>query len=499
MKNPMSDAEKRDISTLWLVVLLSLILRSLAAGFSPLGVDEAYGLAVARQFSWSFFDHPPLGFWSPVFASQLFGIEHPFIYRIPALIYGSLSMVLLFAIGREIGGSRAGLWTAVLYGVSPMFFLVGASILPDGPLGVGSALAVLWLVRNARASGPVPLAHWALLGLGLAIALASKYQAALIPISTLVFMVVSPVGRQWFLRPGPYLAAAIGLIGLLPVLLWNLQNDWASFAFHGGRTGHGLNPVNLIVMVLGQFLYLLPPVLVLAGIGIWRGLGAGRADLLLLALIALGPILIFNAIYLISNKSFPHWTMPGWMFALPLAGLVLARMGPEMLARSRKFLIGFGVPMLALVGLALLHANTGFLTRFTSNTPPDWDQTQDLFDYRGLQEILTERGDLAGVELIATRSWITGGFMSWGLQGKFPVRVLGNPKHHFAFMTGANQRGVALLLDPQLLPGHEKQLQNLLKTARKIDPDARALAPIMLERGNIPYIAVNVVRLNFGP
>jgi len=233
-----------DRKMLWRIIWISLFMRILLATFTPLGVDEVYAIAVAREFSWSFFDHAPIGFWSPVVAANLTGIEHPLIFRLPTLLYGSVSIWLMYAIGDALGSSRAGLWTALLFAISPPFVIGEILVLPDGPLMVGSAIAVLWLVRNAKSATPVPVRHWVFLGLGLALALASKYQAALIPISILTFMVVSPVGRRWFLLPGPYVAAFIGLLGLAPVIFWNVQNDWASLAFHAGRAGDGFQPGN---------------------------------------------------------------------------------------------------------------------------------------------------------------------------------------------------------------------------------------------------------------
>ena len=79
------------------------------------------------------------------------------------------------------------------------------------------------------------------------------------------------------------------------------------------------------LMQAGQILYLLPPIAVLAVMGLWRT-AASRPESaqLLLWLIAMGPIVLFNIVYLFSNKSFPHWTMLGWMFALILTAQMIA-------------------------------------------------------------------------------------------------------------------------------------------------------------------------------
>jgi len=476
-------------------VILAVALRLVIVVLMPLGVDESYAVAVAREFTWSFFDHPPIGFWAPVIAANITGLETPFVLRLPDLAFGGASAWLVYLIGRELAGHRAGLWGLGLFALSPAFALAGALILPDGPLEMGSAFAVYWLVRIVKSSGRATIVPWIWVGIGLAIAMASKYQAGLIPVSILVFALVTPVGRRWFVVPGPYVASGIGLIGLAPVIWWNAQNGWASFLFQGGRTGDGLQLANFALMLLGQAVYLLPPVVVVALLGLGSALRSGRAEQLLVALVALGPIVMFNVLYLFSANSLPHWTMPGWQFAMPLAGVWLAGATPVWRRRAYLWLIGVAAVTYALILLVVLHLNTGVLTRFFYDSPPDWDNTLSAFDYRGLRPALAARGDLDGVQMIAATDWQSAGAMSLAFAGEMPLRVLADKAHHFAYMRGARAGGAALLLSPQPLARAAERLPALLQLARQTDAQARALAPVILQRGGLAYAAVNVIRL----
>ena len=47
------------------------VLRLVVGATLGLGIDEQYVLAVAREFQWSFLDHPPLGFWLGTLAWQV--------------------------------------------------------------------------------------------------------------------------------------------------------------------------------------------------------------------------------------------------------------------------------------------------------------------------------------------------------------------------------------------------------------------------------------------
>ena len=465
--------------TLARILIVGLLARVIFAVFLPLGVDESYAIAVAREFSWSFFDHPPLGFWSGVIVPNLTGWEHPFTYRLPFLIYGTLTTYLMFLIGREAHSERVGLWSALLYTLAPFFFLSGSVfVVPDGPLNLAGAFILYHLIRITK-QDRAPNAPWLWVGVGLAVAMMSKYQAGLIPIAMVVYALFA--ARRWFMQPGPYIASAIGLIGLAPVIIWNIQNDWISFAFQSGRGGGGFEPLNFMRMALGQMMYLLPPVFIMAIAGLRR---PG-----LIGTIALAPILMFNVIYMISHNSLPHWTMPGWQFALPLAAIWMVA-NEKRLRRAKLWVAGFAVPMWALLFAALLHVNTGILTGF-NQYPPDWDDTSEIFDYAPLAPALASRNLMP--DLIMANDWINAGRLSTALGG-IPTKVLSEP-HHFQFMSGQTAVGEALLMRLSSLADSGEMSNQLLDAALAIDPGAEILLPVILYRGNAPYIAVSIVKL----
>jgi 4-amino-4-deoxy-L-arabinose transferase-like glycosyltransferase len=470
-----------------ILTLAGLVKLAIAMTF-PLGVDEAYAIAAARVFSWSFYDHPPLSFWAPVWSAQVFG-ESALAYRLPSLVCGLVTGAVLWKIARDLGGLRAGLWTVILWSLAPhMVFGSGLFVLPDAVLNMGGALAALALVRLVR-DPSAGLGTWALGGVGLAIALGSKYQAGLIPFGVLSFMAVT--GRWgWFARPGFWLATVLALTGLAPVILWNLSTDWASFAFHGSRTARSLQPVNFAVMLAGQMVYLLPATFVLALLAAVRALRGADGEKVL-AHLALWPIVVFNLIFLVSDASFPHWSLPGFVFALPLAGLWLSR-AP---ARGWRWALGISaVPLWALALAIVVHAPGGLLTR-GSDPLPGWDNTIDVFDWSGLAPALQAAGALDGVEVVAAESWIEAGQMGTGLaQGlgqALPMAVLGDTPHHFAFHPAPDSGARALYLAPGRLG--ETDAEAVLARVRTIAPDAQALGTLVLPRGTTPYAAVVVV------
>jgi 4-amino-4-deoxy-L-arabinose transferase-like glycosyltransferase len=497
MTRPETASRSHDRRLMAWIIGVAFAIKFVIAWFLPISLDEAYAVAVAREYSLSFFDHPPVAFWLPVIAADLTGIEATVIYRLPFFLLGIGTGWLMYRIGEELGGSRVGLWSGFLYSVAPFFFFSASAIaVPDGPLNFFSALCALLLVRAVKAGGAPPAGLWLGAGAALALAIASKYQAAWIPVAVLLFLVFGP-RRHWLLSPVPWAGALVGLLGLVPVVVWNAQHDWASFNFHSARAGQGANPVNFLVMLAVQALYMLPTGLFLGAVGLATSLRRGLApERLLLALIALGPVAIFNLLYVVSKGTHAHWTAPGWQFALPLGALWLVQAGPRAMRRvlttAKVLLVVIWVPLVLIVA----HANTGLLTRFTHDTPPDWDQTQSIFDFSDLRPRLEERGLWDQTDVFMGSSWAFAGILDTFLKGEKPMRsadLLG--AHHFVYLSDATATGRALLMEPALAKDYAAKRDAALALARAWDPEARVLEPIILQRGRQDYVWVALIAL----
>ena len=67
--------------------------------------------------------------------ADIFGCECQFVVRLPYVLLGSLSALLLFALTRYAYGEVAAFWATAWYTVAPFFLISAAqSVVPDGPL-----------------------------------------------------------------------------------------------------------------------------------------------------------------------------------------------------------------------------------------------------------------------------------------------------------------------------------------------------------------------------
>ena len=170
--------KKGQIISFTYFLISMLIAKIILAIYLPLTHDEAYTIAVARELSISFFDHPPLGFWSPILSSYLFNSEAKLVFRLPFILYGLGTSIFLFLIGKELYNYNCGLWSAILYNAAPFFFFSGGLlIVPDGPLNLALSIATYTILRiHDNPTKPQYQYYWFLLGIALAVGFASKYQ-----------------------------------------------------------------------------------------------------------------------------------------------------------------------------------------------------------------------------------------------------------------------------------------------------------------------------------
>ena len=411
-------------------------LRLVLAALTDLGLDEAYALAVSRHWQLSWFDHPPLVFWLAGAMQALFGPEvPPVLLRAPFIALAAATTWLLFRLARAHFGAPAALWTIVLFTAAPFFLLsAGSWVVPDGPLCFFLVLAAFLLTPIVLGEEPRPhWARWLAAGAAIGLALLSKYHAALFALGVILCFAHIPRLRFWFARPQPYAAALLSLLVFMPVLAWNAQNDWVSFAFQLGRGGVlcCTSPEIVARIFLTEAAYLLPAtaVLLLGGIG-WALLQRGedrRSTGFFLAL-GLPIVLVLDAPRFWTWQSYAHWAMPGWMLLLPLAGAMLGRWQHRW--RPALPLVGGAT---ALLFVAVVAGVVLLLSHVRIRIPGIDSYRIEAGSWRGVADGLRAAGALAGDPVIVTAHWRDAARVAEALRTALPVLVFDSDPRGFAW------------------------------------------------------------------
>ena len=474
---PDAAVKASDGLRLALVITLVATLGRLAvAATLPVGVDEAYSIGIARQLSLSYFDHPPLHLWLVGLWAKLVGTEELFVLRLPFVALSAVSTLMLFALGRRLFSPAAGVWAAALFNVTLVFGVAhGTLILPDGPL-LAAALGAAYVVSRILYD-PLPgdqLGRWALAGLLAGLALLSKYHGVLLIAGLFIFLLTTP-HRKLLLRPGPWLAGIIALVLLAPVLVWNLQHDWASFRFQSGRGGWGgeLRPLGMVESLVFQSIYLLPWIaLGLILVLLWAlARGPWRERRWYLACLAILPIAIFTGLTLY-QRGLPHWQMPGWVFVLPLLGEALSKLPRVLRWLAATVVLASGLLLGGLATVTTLQARTGQFDD-TVQSLLGSDPTTSLMPWDGIRDVLAAQGlPTDDRTFIAAFNWIRAAQLNRLFGKDIPVLCLCGDARHFRYLNRPSDFAgwTGLLIDsPSAIADDARQLQRFTSLEPPVD------------------------------
>ncbi len=444
---------------------LSTVLRLFFGGETGLGDAEAYYYAWARHPDLSYYDHPPGIAWLIRLGVGWLG-DGVLGVRVLSIAAATGMALLLYELGRLVFSSRwTGFWAAALFLVTPAFFIGGVAAAPDPAFGFFWLSAMVLLFRAAAKDRP-----WELLPMGLAVGLGAlcKYFMLLFWPSAILALFLT--GRRKLLFSFPFLLAMlVSAIAFAPVLIWNAEHDWQSFAYHliDRHRAAGFDPARFLVFLGGQFLYLSP---VIAGglfaslVGGFRFLFGGKTPLASLLFWFSFPVLAF---FLFlggwTGEAEPHWPLAGYLALYPLLAHFLLRLSteesgflPRLLTfgpfvtwfRPDKRQLAMGwllLPAVTLNGLLLIHLSTDWFfplidawdSAFPENAyTAKYDLSNELRGWDELGKRLeAEAKRIDEPVFVAGYHYAMCGQLTFALKDKLPVACLSRRTDAFDFFS----------------------------------------------------------------
>ena len=208
---------------------LWIVQTSLCHRILPRDIIEA--IVWGEEMQWGQMKSPPLSGWLAALFSYLTGHADWGLYLLSQLTF-ICAVYFVYKLAREFfdeygAGASAMLLFFLFYYMPPAMKFCSHStqfaLLP----------AVGWFfwrgVRDNR------LRDWLLLALFAALATLGKYSAVQVLAGCFVFMIICPEARKRFGSPGPYVAAVLYLLLLLPHFLWLLDHDFLPIRHLGDR------------------------------------------------------------------------------------------------------------------------------------------------------------------------------------------------------------------------------------------------------------------------
>lgn len=409
----------------WLIVISSMLRLGWAATLET-GNDEAYLYLYTVNPDWSYFDHPPMTMLVAKIGLALCGgWVHPLSLRLGfVLLFAASTWVLYRWTARQYGG-WAGFFAALALNLAMYYSAAaGAFALPDGPF-LFFALLTMWRLSEACRERPevVPgerpgVLPWIWVGVAWGGAMLSKYHAVFLPAGALLFVLITPRLRRLLLTPGPYLAAGIGLLGFAPVLWWNAQHHWSSFAFQGARAGGTeFRPDGLAMWFFGPMMFLLPWIWwacireVLPRVRRFRSTPDSERLLLCLAVV---PILFFLPIAC-RQRILMHWPLIGFVPLLPFVGRTWSELSLRRTSVMKLRVVGMTASLLVATVTFALQARLALIPL------PGADPCVEISGWESVERELANRGLLRPDTFLFTPRWYDSGQLAFAVRTRVPV------------------------------------------------------------------------------
>jgi len=422
-----------------------------ALGFSiEFSVDEAHYALYAQHLAWSYFDHPPLVGWIQWPLVSLTSSEG-LIRIVPELLW-VLSCLLVYQVTLEIHhfiqGRNAGYLTSSLPSANtcglmavlaiiaaPMPHVLAIGLLPDtllAPLSLGLMyMALRWLIQDHFTLG-----DWIVTGILLGLAGLSKYTAVFTAFA-LLLVLISARRKSFISKIGFWLALAIALIFISPVLYWNWINDWISFKYQIAHGSGGEWLWRRLGAFIGIQIAVFGPLLIMGSFIFLKDcIHATKLSIVSLLGFFFIPFIIFAL--LSGGGGLPHWTTPAWFCLAPFAGIGLAKAWSV----QHRFLIR----ALFIFQLALCLIGFGFvLSGGISSALIKSNPIADLYGWKMAGQKAAELTQATKANGIAVQNWTLGSRAAWYAK-PIPVFVLDQRKDQFDLWFGQLPPGANILL-----------------------------------------------------
>ncbi len=341
---------------LTIVSVFALIVHIHLASTLNLGNDEAHYYVWSLKPSLGYLDDAPFVGWIIYVFTELFG-KSQLSVRLGAVIFSFLDGFLIYYLSYLLFKNKRAAFFAFLFFLSAVIFgmVLSVMMLPDAPLLFFTLCFFIFFYKAVEkgtdfksvpfSTAFPPAIFWLLAGLSLGFAFLSKYTAALIPPSALLYLFISKRNRSFLKTFYPYMTLAVAILVFLPVIYWNFTHNFISFKF---QLSHGFSHPKpgfplLAAGWFGQVLVITPFIyLFLIGIFVYimkkgtREKKEKRTDLksapfslyggihesILFSVCFSLPMLLFFLVDGYSHIILLHWPDIGYLAAFPVMGYV---------------------------------------------------------------------------------------------------------------------------------------------------------------------------------
>lgn len=295
--------------------------------YKALPLDGVEALIYGREWQLGYAKLPPLPWVAAEAVYQI--LPYDTAYYALSQVFIAATLAIVWWTARRVVGPLGGLAAVLIIGGFDYFHSASTSFNHDVaqlPFWALAGYALHAALRGGRHR------DWALLGIALGAALWAKYFVVVLALPIALFMILDPDARPKLRQPGPWIAVAVGLLVIMPHLIWLAQHNFVPFEYADRRAApsrgmldHVIRPVQFMI---GQFGYLLPPLLIAAPL-VYSSFrtpaaasdkptapcGVDSFDRRIVTLLAFGPALTMVMLSAVTGRgTIPLWGYPLWLY-----------------------------------------------------------------------------------------------------------------------------------------------------------------------------------------
>lgn len=265
----------------------------------------------------------------------------------------------------------------------------------------------------------------------------SKYSGVFLWVGMGLYILI--FNRKQLKNPYLYLSLLISAICCIPILYWNLQNDFISFRFHGDRVSLFGKPnfSTLGTELAGEFFYNNPVNFVLAIFAVVaafkKKIQIEKSVVRLLLCTALPLVFVF-LFFSLTRPTLPHWNAPAYVLIIILSACYLRDKNAGSNKMPKAIIAALSVLVITLV-IGVAEIKTGFIP-LDKHTEPEMlgrdDFTLDMYGWRQLAEKFADfraqkiaEGVMSEEDGIVANQWFPLANLDYYVARPLNLRVMG--------------------------------------------------------------------------
>mgnify|MGYP003112613745 FL=1 len=338
MRTPWWNTLAKSPLAPWLIIGAVLAFRLFWQFISPYTLieDEAHYWEWSRHLDWSYYSKGPGVAWVIWLSTSFLG-HTEFAIRIPAALAAAIGTIAIVKLTKDhlanhLDDQRLTFVAAILSACVPGFAVAAMIMTIDSPYIASWAWASVYAMRALLKGHHT---SWLAFGFWIAIGFIFKYTILLLIPGALLAMLVTRASRPRISIKHVFFGLLIACIGLVPILIWNANHDWATVRHLLGHLGapggdteqtaaYHAEPWTILWMLEYIALQVLVggPIVLLS---IFALLNAKKhadqhTQLVIRALVAMGlPILGFYFLVSLVTQTEGNWAMGGFVTLIPAA------------------------------------------------------------------------------------------------------------------------------------------------------------------------------------